>query len=365
LVADDGAENRALAKATLEDEGYRVILANDGEQAVAAFSAHSPDCVLLDIRMPVLDGVAACRQIRALPGGADVPTVFVTALRDVDTFDRAQMAGADDFLTKPYRPTELVGRVEAALRLRRLAAERSELFAQVKQQRDDLQRLQLQKEQLAAFVVHDLKNPVCAIQLLAEMVLRDPAVTDRGRRSASQIQDETRALMRMITNLLDISKADEGRLAPQRTVVDVSVLIGEVLELFRARAEDAEVTLQAQLSPTTAYADLDLLRRILENLVDNAIRHAPEGSAVRVEAASAGDATLLRVADSGAGIPVDKRSQVFERFFQAGSNPESARTNRGLGLAFCKLATEAQGGTIWIEDAAPGAAFCLRIPRGA
>lgn len=156
-VADDNAENRAVAKATLEDEGYDVLLAADGEQAVVAFSERSPDCVLLDIKMPKMDGVAACREIRTLPGGQDVPVVFLTALRDVETFDRAQLAGGDDFMTKPYRPTELVVRVEAALRLRRVASERNDLYAQVKQQRDDLQRLQLQKEQLAAFLVHDLK----------------------------------------------------------------------------------------------------------------------------------------------------------------------------------------------------------------
>src|SRR5512144_3447324 len=93
LVADDNAENRAVAQATLEDEGYEVVLAVDGEQAVATFAARSPDCVLLDIKMPKLDGVAACRAIRELPGGRDVPVVFLTALRDVETFDRAQLAG--------------------------------------------------------------------------------------------------------------------------------------------------------------------------------------------------------------------------------------------------------------------------------
>src|SRR6266700_2913055 len=248
LVADDNAENRAFAQATLEDEGYEVVLVADGERAVAAFSQRTPDCVLLDIRMPKLDGVAACQQIRELPGGQDVPVVFLTALRDVDTFDRAQLAGGDDFMTKPCRPTELVVRVEAALRLRRMASERNELYAQIKHQRDDLQRLQLQKEQLAAFLVHDLKNPVNAIDLLAEVVRRDSAGTERARVAAGRIQDETRALTRMITNLVDISKADEGRLAPTRVEIDLAALCGEVADGLRARADDAGVTLVADLN---------------------------------------------------------------------------------------------------------------------
>jgi signal transduction histidine kinase len=361
LVADDNAENRAVAQATLEDEGYEVVLANDGEQAVAAFSRRVPDCVLLDIRMPKLDGIAACRQLRALPGGADVPVVFLTAQRDVETFDRAQLAGGDDFMTKPYRPTELLVRVEAALRLRRMASERNDLYAQVKQQRDDLQRLQLQKEQLAAFLVHDLKNPVNGIELQAEVVRRDPGATERSRRAAARIQDETRALMRMITNLLDISKADEGRLAPARVELDLAGLAAEVIEAMRARADGAGVSLVADVRVTTVRADGDLIRRTLENLVDNAIRHAPEESVVRLEAMRAERATELRVVDGGRGVPAAEREHVFERFVQAADRP-GERTNRGLGLAFCKLVVEAHGGTIRIEDGMPGAIFCVSLP---
>jgi two-component system sensor histidine kinase/response regulator len=318
--------------------------------------------VLLDIKMPRMDGIAACREIRALPGGQDVPVVFLTALRDVDTFDRAQLAGGDDFMTKPYRPNELVARIEAGLRLRRMASERNDLYAQVKHQRDDLQRLQLQKEQLAAFLVHDLKNPVNSIELQAEVVRRDPGATDRGRRAAARIQDETRALMRMITNLLDISKGDEGKLSPMRVDVDLVAMASEVIETLRARAEGAGVTIVADMTVPRLRADRDLIRRLFENLVDNAIRHAPEGSVVRLEASSAGGATELRVADTGPGIPSEQRDRVFERFLQV---PDEAGTssNRGLGLAFCKLAVEAHGGTIRIEDANPGAIFCMAIPH--
>lgn len=361
LVADDNAENRAVAKATLEDEDYEVLLAEDGQRAVEAFLARSPDCVLLDIKMPGMDGISACRAIRVLPGGQDVPVVFQTALRDVDAFDRAQLAGGDDFMTKPYRPAELVLRVEAALRMRRMASERTGLYALVKQQRDDLQRVQLQKEQLAAFVVHDLKNPVNSIALQAESMRRDPGATERGRRAAGRIQDETRALMRMITNLLDISKADEGKLSPARIDVDLTSLASEVLETLHARAESMGVELVGDTSPGHVRADRDLIRRVLENLVDNAIRHAPEGTSVRLESVHAGHATELRVADAGPGIPSDQRERVFERFVQAPGETET-RGNRGLGLAFCKLAVEAHGGTIRIDDANPGTIFCVTLP---
>jgi signal transduction histidine kinase len=357
LVVDDNPENRALARATLEDEGYRVVLATGGEEGVTVAAAEQPDCILLDIRMPKVDGIAACERIRKMPGGTEVAIIFVTAQRDVSTFDRAVAAGGDDFITKPFRPDELLVRVQTALRLRRIAAERSELYAQLKHQRDQLQRLELQKEQLVAFLVHDLKNPVNAIDLHTQIVLRNADDPERVRNAASRIQEETRALLRMITNLLDISKADEGQLAPVVGTIDAPLLVQGVLDELTARAVAVGVRLDAEVSAKRLHGDPDLLGRVLANLLDNAIRHAPEGSEIRVTVAKAAEGIELRVADAGPGIPDDLREVVFERF-RSGT---ATRTNRGLGLAFCKLAVEAHGGRIWIEDGSPGAVFCVRL----
>jgi signal transduction histidine kinase len=361
LVVDDNPENRALARATLDDEGFGVELASRGEDALAAFARLRVDCVLLDIRMPGMDGVEVCRRIRELPDGADVPILFVTAQRDVDTFDRARDAGGDDFLTKPYRPSELIARVSAAIKLRRMAIERTELVDLIRKQRDDMMRLQLQKEQLIAFLVHDLKNPVNAIELHGQRVLRDPNATERSRDAATKIQSETQALLRMIMNLLDLSKADEGRLQPAKQAIDLEQLFRDVAVAMRPRGQAANVAIDVHGNELVVSSDPDLLRRVVENLVDNGIRHAPEDSSIRLTATRAGDEIEIRVADAGAGIPIELRDKVFDRFVQAGAG--SAPTGRGLGLAFCKLAVEAHGGRIWIEDAAPGAIFCVRLPR--
>lgn len=358
-MVDDNAENRALAKATLEDEDYRIVLASNGEEGLAAFERERPDCVLLDIRMPGMDGITACQRLRALPGGMDVPILFVTAQRDVDTFDRAQEAGGDDFITKPFRPTELIGRVATAVKLRRMAAERTELYELGRRQRDDLMRLQLQKEQLVAFLVHDLKNPVNAIELHAQRVLRDKAATERSRDAALKIQSESQALLRMLMTLLDLGKADEGRLTPMKERHALAPMLAEVTEAMRVRAQASNVTLAVDCQVETVLCDRELWRRVLENLVDNAIRHAPEDTTVTI---SARPGVALRIADAGAGIPPEEREQIFQRFVQ-GKRPEAAR-GHGLGLAFCKLAVEAHGGRIWIEDANPGAVFAIEIPDG-
>jgi len=358
LVVDDNAANRALARATLDDEGYDVIEAADGEAGIQAFQAHHPDCILLDVRMPGTDGLAACARIRALPGGADVPIVFLTALRDLDTFDQALAVGGDDFLNKPVRPNELLVRVQSAVKLRRMSADLREHYDLVRHQRDDLMRLQLQKERLTAFVVHDLKSPVTSMDLLAQSLVRDKDLSPRARESAQHIRDEARSLLRLILNLLDISKSEEGRLTPRLAPVKLEEMVGELFEALELRARTVNVTLEKHLEVDAVTADADLLRRVLENLIDNALRHAPERTAIRLSAVSRGSMIEIRVADSGSGVPHEMREHVFDRFVQGAA---SERVGRGLGLAFCKLAVEAQGGAITLEEGNPGAVFCVRL----
>jgi two-component system sensor histidine kinase/response regulator len=360
LVIDDNAQNRALAKAALEDEGFTVTLAKDGDEGIAMFQSERPACILMDVRMPGKDGIAACREIRALPGGTDVAIVFITAQRDVATFDGALAAGGDDFITKPYRPDDLIVRVQTALRLRRLAGERDDLAAEIKQQRDQLQRLQLQKEQLVAFLVHDLKNPVATIELQTQRVLRDPQLTERAKDAATAIRTEARALLRMILDLLDLAKADEGRLAPAARMIESHTFLRAVVDELAALATAAAVSVTVDAGAADVNADPDLLHRVLVNLVENGIRHAPEGSDIAITLRTTDGGREIRVTDAGAGIPLELREHVFDRF-ASGSAP-GTRTNRGLGLAFCKLAIEVHGGRIWIEDAAPGAVFCMFLP---
>jgi two-component system, sensor histidine kinase and response regulator len=363
LVVDDNETNRALAASTLDDEGYRVVLADGGEAAMALFEREKPDCILLDVRMPEVDGFEVCERIRALPSGGDTPILFLTALRDIDTFDRALRAGGDDFLTKPIRPTELVVRVQNALKLGRMSVELREHYAQLKHQRDDLVRLQLQKERLMAFVVHDLKNPVNAMDLHAQLLLRDKSLNEMARDSATQIRTEARQLTRMILNLLDISKGDEGKLEANARTVDLACIIGEVHAELLANARARKIRLVSALAAESAYADEDLLRRTLANLVDNGVRHAPIGTTVTVSTRRTAGGVELRVADAGAGIAAAMRGRVFEPFVQVQEGATiSDRSSRGLGLAFSKRAIEAHGGRIWVEDASPGAVFCVSLP---
>jgi two-component system, sensor histidine kinase and response regulator len=365
LVVDDNADNRALAEATLSEEGYEVVLAAGGTEGLALFERERPDCVLLDVRMPDLDGFEVCTRIRVLPEGAHTPIVFLTALRDVDTFDRALRAGGDDFLTKPVRPTELIVRVQAALKLKRMSAELREHYDLVRSQRDDLMRLTLQKERLSAFVIHDLKNPVASMDLHAQVLLADRELPQRTRDAALQIRSDARGLMRLILNLLDISRSEEGKLELKPTSVDLVALSREIVDAAEVKARAAGVTLDVAISAPVVTGDADLLRRVLENLLDNALRHTPRGGTVRLTSESSEERVLIRVADTGPGILPEMRERIFDPFVQLDEDHgATTRAGRGLGLTFCRLAVEAHGGRISAEDAQPGSVFTVSLPLG-
>jgi signal transduction histidine kinase len=200
------------------------------------------------------------------------------------------------------------------------------------------------------------------MDLHAQSLLREPGLPPGVSESATQIRAAARQLTRMILNLLDVSKADEGQLAPKRTPLDVTKLVDGVLADLDVSAQSRRVHLQRAVEANRVLADEDLLRRTLTNLVENAIRHAPPETTIKVAATTVDGATELRVSDAGSGIPPELREKVFDAFVQA-DRSGAAQGNRGLGLTFCKVAVEAHGGRIWVEDGTPGAIFCVRLPN--
>jgi signal transduction histidine kinase len=146
----------------------------------------------------------------------------------------------------------------------------------------------------------------------------------------------------------------------------VAGLVTEVFAELEMAAAARKVQLVHDLSVATAAVDADLVRRMLANLVENAVRHAKQGTVVTVMASKSDDGLLFRVTDRGTGVPLEMRDKVFDPFVQLdeGAAPPS-RSGRGLGLAFCKLVADAHGGRIWIEDAEPGATFCVVLPARA
>ncbi|HET9484243.1 MAG TPA: hybrid sensor histidine kinase/response regulator [Xanthomonadales bacterium] len=366
LVVDDHEQSRLVAEGQLTTAGLGVVLAHDGMQAIHCFAEKTPDLVLLDVMMPGLDGFETCRRLRALPGGNEVPIVFLTALNDFGAHQQALLSGADDFLTKPINRTELLMRVNSLLRIRQLNDELRRGHEVIREQRDILLTTQRQKSELTQLIVHDLKNPLAAILSNAQFISTETAGDERE--AARDIVDSARAMLRMVMNLLDIGRSEDGVLAPNWSCVEPNQLLEQVRRVMEesARIRDLSIELELAAGVAPIEADADLLRRLLENLVDNAIKYSQRGGAIHVSARDTDDGWLeLSVSDTGPGVPEAWRERIFEKYVRLDRDAHSeTRTSRGLGLVYCRLAAEAHGGRIWVEPNDPqGTVFRTRLPR--
>jgi signal transduction histidine kinase len=373
LVVDDNFQNREVAEGHLVGAGYQAVQAESGEAALAMLGSDAPrpDLILLDVLMPGLDGFETCRRIRALPGGPNIPILFLTALGDLGTHKAALDSGADDFLTKPINRTELLIRVRSLLRIKALSDEQARNLAVISQQRDALVEAQRQKEELTALIVHDLKNPLSSILSNVQYALSQQGLGADERDSLRDVLRASQSMVRMVMNLLDISRSEDGALEPHLTEFDVGGLLREVASEMERRIEDKEQRLALTVAADVRImkADRDLVRRIVENLVDNAYKYGPRRATIQVEAAlmsggAGGPETVeLRVRDEGEGIPVAFRQKIFEKYARVqGRSAHEVRNSHGLGLVFCRRAVEVHGGQIWVEEnAGKGSCFCVRL----
>jgi signal transduction histidine kinase len=247
----------------------------------------------------------------------------------------------------------------------RVAARTAELRAaraDLARKNDALVALAHQKEELSALVVHDIKGPSQALMLRADQRMRN-AETDAERRAWRSIYVNGEAVARLADNLLDIAQAEDCSFKLVRQMVSVPSLIDDVVQLMQPLTDARGQTVRtSSKSDAAVWADFEVLRRALRNLVDNAVAYNARNGTITIDTRKEGPTVVISVADEGPGIPAAARELVFEKYVRLppGGAPQAGR---GLGLAFCRLAIEAHGGRIWVEDGFPrGARFCLRLP---
>ncbi len=214
---------------------------------------------------------------------------------------------------------------------------------------------------LVANVSHELRTPLTSIAGYAQAVLDGAAATPEAvRQAAGIIHQEAQRMRRLVEGLLDLARLEAGLATMARTRLDLGPLLAAAAMRFTPRAQEAGVRLTvAAPGAVPVLGDADRLAQVLDNLLDNALRHTATGGEVRLEASAQGAWAVLRVQDGGPGIPAEALPRIFERFFRA----ESSREGAGLGLAICKEIIEAHRGTIGAENAeAGGAIFTARLP---
>lgn len=217
-----------------------------------------------------------------------------------------------------------------------------------------LEELLLLREEMANMLVHDLRNPLGVIRGGLEL-LQDMIEAEEGKALVEMMGRAAGRMRRLVDMLLDIARMEEGGLTLQRELLDVQALAEEAVmeEQPYARLRGIELTNRVLAGLPSVSGDRDMLQRVLINLLDNALNFTPEGGQVWVEGRPWARGVEMAVVDTGPGIPLQERERIFEKFTQVRGR-HGARRGSGLGLAFCRLAVEAHGGEIWVEDGPGG-----------
>ena len=350
LIVDDHQYVRDMVRALFEGQGYRVIEAEDGTEGLALAQAHRPDCVLLDVRMPGLSGFDVLDQLSADPRTREIPIIMLTAADDtLEGMERALRAGAVDYLAGPVSTARVSVRVRGAIERRRL-----------------LQEVQDLRANFTSMLVHDLRSPITVINAYVDMLAQGAGgpVSDRQRQLLGKIHQSCGRMVRLIGEILDLSRLEAGKLKLERLPFDLAAQAADVVERFHPTAHDKGIglALVRPPEPCTVVADEGRLDQVLMNLLGNALKFTPRGGVITVEVARHGDAVTLAVADTGPGIAPEDVPLLFERFSQAAS-ARAQTPGSGLGLVICRHLVEAHGGTIWAEsEPGRGSRFAFRLP---
>lgn len=328
-------------------------MAGGGEEALALLATSRLEVVLLDVAMPGMDGLEVCRRIRAEAQGASLPVIMVTAHVEREERLAGIAAGANDYLTKPVDLEDLTLRVRNAVAKKRLADAVADNLAKLR----ELERL---RDALTHMVAHDLRSPLAAVGLSLEMLAGATRESDKAK-LLGMARASLRTMDTMITALLDVSRLEAGELVPQLEDCDAVTVVRDVAAVAMAGMAERKVTIEAPDDLPAIKADRELLRRILANLVGNALKFTPAGGTVTVKLGHENTELRASVTDHGPGIDPKHHARIFEKFGQV-QGPH-ARMGTGLGLAFCMLAVEAHRGRIGVTSApGQGSTFWFMLP---
>jgi len=354
LIVDDRAENLLALEAILKPLGGRIVKARSGEEALLHLLRETFAVILLDVQMPRLDGLQTAELIKQREQTRHVPIIFITALsREAAYVFKGYAHGAVDYLLKPIDPEIVRAKVRVFCdlwvrgeKIRRQAAQ-SEL-----------------KDVFLASVAHEMRTPLAAAKAQAQLALHQLSESEGDAASAGALRVISRQIdkvVRLVSDLLDVSRLETGTLPLNPTEVDVAAIARDVVGRLQLVADGRELSVQGPES-ATAVADRDRIEQVVTNLVSNAIRYSPQGSAVQVGLQAQPEWIQLSVRDHGIGVPRDQQQRIFERF--ARINAEDG-VGIGLGLAISKAIVEQHGGRIWVESTGKqgeGSTFHVRLP---
>ena len=360
LVVEDNLALLYGLKDLLEREGYSVLTARDGVEALEVMEKTRPDLIIADIMMPRMDGYALYEAVRSRPECVAIPFIFLTAKATRDDIIKGKAMGAEDYITKPFDVRELLAVVRSRLERARAIREAS---------RAEVEKL---KEQIITALSHELRTPLTYVVGYTELALEDlkSMPVNEFQNYLQEIKRGAERLTRVVEDFLLLIQLDSGRIGEQirrfsEVRNDLPEIVSKVVEKYRPLAESQGVRLEFQttdpIPPVRILEPLfaDALGRLLDNAIKFSLRDEKE---VRVHLYGEGGFVKVAVKDRGIGIPLEEIPNLFERFRQIGRE-RTEQQGLGLGLAIAREIVELHGGRIEVEShPGSGSTFTICLP---
>ncbi len=377
LLVDDEPRNLDSLEAVLDDPEYVLLRAGHPDQALRLLLKHEVAAIVLDIQMPEMNGIELAQLIKQTKRFREIPIIFLTAymIEDQDKI-AGYGAGAVDYLTKPINPQILRAKVAVfaeLLRKTRALAELNEtLETRVRERTAELEKSEAalrvaarQKDDFLAILAHELRNPLAPLRtgldLLSTVKPRPPVM----EKTLAPMNRQLDHMVRLIDDLLDVSRLNSGKLDLKLELVELGTLIDRAVEGSRGHCDRKQQVLTIDV-PRDIMMNADPVRvvQILGNLLHNASKFTPVGGTIRIEAVPDGPTARIRVVDSGIGIPPPQLDVVFQMFARIDRATATADRGLGIGLALARSLAEMHGGklTAVSDGEGHGTTFTLTLP---
>ena len=362
LIVDDDESHLQFIKMIILKEQFAcdLVLCSDPSWALDYVKSNRVDLVLLDVMMPEFDGFEVNAVLKGDPETADIPVIFLTATQETDNVVRAYESGAVDFIAKPISSAVLTARMRAIL-------QRIGLENELRLRNQELEELNRFKDEMISVCSHDLRAPLAAIDVICQRLaeIMGEQAGEEEKKQVDKIINQSRMARRLVENLLDYDKFEEGMLVPALSFFQLKEFLELCVEQEQPLIQARNLDFQVQLPEdgTIAFGDRELLAQAVRNVLGNATKYARSDISLSVEiidlTPETGGKLNISITDDGPGIDSEQIVKIFQKYAKA--DPQASGS--GLGLYISQKAVELHGGGLSVESAAGATTFTLKLPH--